>query len=161
MTVSPEENEEFVDPLQNYEPVEYESRLEEALAEEKVSAISILPCETVSPTTSVRDAIDKLNSLSISSLIIVDESRVVGIFTERDVLERVAQQFSQVADSPVSEVMTADPFVVYRNDPVGAAVAATTLAGYRHVPVIDESGNLLGMISPPRVFEFMNSRMKP
>ena len=61
----------------------------------------------------------------------------------------------------LAEVMTADPFVVYGNDPVGAAVAATTLGGYRHVPVIDESGNLLGMISPPRVFEFMNSRMKP
>lgn len=146
---------EFEDPLQNYDPVEYASQLEQALAEEPVTAMTIQPCATVSPATPIREALRTLRSQAISCLLVVDQDKLVGIFTVRDILEKVAERYSEVSENPVSDVMTTDPFVVYGTDPAGAAVAAIAVAGYRHVPVVDADFQLLGVVSPHRVFNFM------
>ena len=159
MSESRHDDLDFEDPLENYDPVEYSSALEQALAEECVTEITFQPFATVTPTTSIRDAIGQLRSQEISSLLVVEGQNLVGIFTERDVLEEVALQFSLLGDHPVSDVMTKDPFVVYETDAAGAALAAIAIAGYRHVPVVNTSGKLLGVVSPQRVFAFMAERM--
>ena len=90
-----------------------------------------------------------------ASLLVVDDGRVIGIFTERDVLEKVAEQYPKLASHPVSEFMTADPAVVYQTDPAAAAVASIAVAGHRHVPVLGIDDDLIGVIGPRRVFDFV------
>ena len=70
-------------------------------------------------------------------------------------LEKVAEQFSKLASRPVREVMTAEPTVVYECDPVGTALAAIAVAGHRHIPVLRVDGTLKGIVSPRRVFDFL------
>ena len=89
------------------------------------------------------------------SMLVVDEGRVVGILTERDVLEKVAEQYPRLANRPVSEVMTVDPAVVYESDPAAAAVASIAVAGHRHVPVLGMDKQIIGVIGPRRVFDFV------
>jgi CBS domain-containing protein len=147
--------EAFEDPLSNYEPPKYRSELERTLAEESVSEIQSQPFATIEVTTSVGDAVKTLYETQVSSLLVVSEEKVVGIFTERDVLEKVADKFPELADAPVSDVMTADPMVVYETDPVGAAIAAIAVAGHRHVPVLRVDSTLFGIVSPRRVFQYL------
>jgi CBS domain-containing protein len=150
---------DFVDPLSNYEPREYSDALQEALAEETVAAIRSRPYAEISPDKSIYSALQALAGLKVASLLVVENDRLVGVFTERDVLERVALRFHEVKRLPVREVMTANPVVVYETDPAGAALSAIAIAGYRHVPVLDVSGAVVGVISPRRVFEFLQQRM--
>jgi len=114
----------------------------------------------VESTATIRRAVHALHGLRVASLLVVDNGRLVGIFTERDVLEKVAERYHELADRPVSEAMTSDPLVVYAGDPAGTALAAIAAAGYRHVPVLNESEEILGIVSPRRVFTFLEGRFE-
>lgn len=151
--------EDFEDPLSNYDPAEYQSALEAALAETPVSAIQSKPYAEVASDTPIRQAVHALHGLQVASLLVVDDGQLVGIFTERDVLERVAEDFPKLADQPISNVMTSNPLVVYASDPAGTALAAISSAGYRHVPVLDSAQQVEGIVSPRRVFNFLSSHL--
>jgi CBS domain-containing protein len=151
---------EFEDPLENYEPRKYKSALAEALAEETVAAIRSKPYAEITPDKSVYGALQALAGLKVASLLVVEEGTLVGVFTERDVLERVAARYRDVQHLPVRDVMTSDPVVVYETDPAGAALSAIAVAGYRHVPVLDLNERVVGVISPRRVFEFLVARFQ-
>ena len=149
----------FEDPLSNYDPPVYGSAIEAALAESPLDAVQSRPYAEVTSATPIRQAVHALHGLKVSSLLVVDDGKLMGIFTERDVLERVAEQYPRLADRPISDVMTADPLVVYASDPAGTALAAIAAAGYRHVPVIDNAGKVFGIVSPRRVFAFLESQL--
>lgn len=143
------------DPLSNYEPVEYECEFERALGEASVAAIQSQPFVHVRASAPIRQAVQTLHGTHSSSLLVIEGDRIVGIFTERDVLEKVAEQFPRLANRPVREVMTSNPTVVYETDPVGTVVAAIAVAGHRHVPVLKVDATLDGIVSPRRVFDFL------
>ncbi len=147
---------EFEDPLSDFEPAQYASELERALAEETVAKIQLKPYLQFSPDTSVNEAVRQLHESKVASALVVDDNgNLVGLFTERDVLERVAEGFERNTKQPVSEVMTSEPTVVYESDPAATAIAAIAVEGHRHVPVLDMDGKVLGLASPRRVFDFM------
>lgn len=147
---------EFQDPLADFEPHHYKSELERVLSETQVGEMTATPFLTVRQDTTIREAIQTMSRRRTAGLLVMDGERLVGIFTERDVLERVAEQYERLATHPVSEVMTADPLVVYDSDPVAAAVAAMAIAGHRHVPVLRTDGTVSGVLGPIRVFEFLD-----
>ena len=157
--VEPAGGGEFMDPLENYDPKVYNDPLERALAEGKVTDIESKPYVEIEPEASVYRALQVLAGLKTASLLVVDQGRLVGVFTERDALEKVVERYDQVKDLPVREVMTADPVVVYETDPPAAALSAIAIAGYRHVPVLGMNGQVVGMISPRRVFSYIEQQL--
>ncbi len=146
---------EFQDPLKNYDPKAYDDRLEKALVEETVAAIQHRPVATITPDTSVRDAIDELADLNVACLLIEEEGRLVGVFSDRDVLDRAALEYDEVKTRPVSELMTTDPVFVYESDSSAAALSVMAVSGFRHVPVTDVQRKVIGIISPQRVTTFL------
>ena len=156
---SPSDPDEFEDPLSDFEPTEFPSELHRVLGEESVSAVQSKPYSQVSVTSTIAEAIESLHDSKVSSLLVVEDRKLVGIFTERDVLEKVADQYPQMASRPVGEVMTSNPTVVYETDPVGTAVAAIAVAGHRHVPVLKMDGSVMGIVSPKRVLSFLNPHL--
>ena len=151
---------EFQDPLSNYEPHEYADELEELLAEQTVGNMQLRPYAEVGPDATVLNALQALAGLKIASLLVVDKGRLAGLFTERDALERVATRFAEVKDLPVREVMTTHPIVLYETDPAGAALSAIAVAGFRHVPVLDVHERVVGVLSPRRVFAFLQNLLE-
>lgn len=147
------------DPLSDYDPTEYDSEFRRLIAEECVEAIPSRPFREVSPDTTIASAIALLSELEVASLLVVDDGKLVGIFTERDVLEKVSECYSRVCDRPISEAMTANPIVVYECDAIAAALAAIAIGGYRHVPVLSMSDEVLGVVSPRRVFDYLQNRL--
>jgi CBS domain-containing protein len=84
-----------------------------------------------------------------------DDDRLVGVFSDRDALVRVAERYDEVKDLPVSQVMTANPVFIRNTDSAAAALCVMAVSGYRHVPVVDIDGQIVGIVSPQRVTAFL------
>ena len=148
--------EDFQDPLQNYEPKTYDDPVEQALAETTVDAIVHQPSETISPDTKISEAVQKLAGFHIACLLVEQEGKLVGVFSDRDVLDKVALEYDALKDRPVSEVMTTQPVFVYESDPAAAAISVMAVSGYRHVPILNVNDELIGIVSQQRVIDSIN-----
>lgn len=148
-------SEDFQDPLENYEPRQYDDPLQQALAEQTVGQLHTQPFASVTPDTPISTALSKLVGDQIACLLIEQDGRLVGVFSDRDVLAKVALEYDQIKDQPVSEVMTNDPVYVYDTDSAAAALTVMAVSGYRHVPVVDLDEKLVGILSPHRMTKFM------
>lgn len=80
-----------------------------------------------------------------------DMGRVVGIFTERDVLLRAISGGEKWLDSSLSAVMTPDPVTVMATDSVAEAIHRMKEGHFRHLPVVDDGGRAIAMLSIRRV----------
>lgn len=156
MTAS-EAGEEFRDPLSNYDPPAYADDLEQALAESPMSVVEGQPFATIPPDTPVADAVHRLATLEIACLIVEEAGRLVGVFTERDVLDKVVADYGAVKDRPVRDIMTTNPVTVRSNDPPAKALFLMAATAIRHVPILDESERIIGIVSPRRVTSFLTS----
>lgn len=103
----------------------------------------ILTCE---PDMPVRDAVALLAGKRIGALPIVDETGVVGIFSERDVIYRLASDGAMCLDRPVGEVMTSPAITVEKGQKGDHALALMTKRRIRHLPVVD-GNRLVGFVS--------------
>ncbi len=151
--------ETFEDPLSNYDPPAYSDPVAEALAERPVTEMRLQPFAEIAPDATVEAAVQVLATLGASSLLVIEDGQLVGIFTERDVLCRAAEQFAKVRKLPVASIMTSNPVVIHDNDPAAAALAAIAASGYRHVPVLDQEERVVGVASPRRVFRFLQAHL--
>ena len=151
----PAESGDFRDPLECYDPKTYEDPLQQALVDESVAAIQSTPYASVSPHTPVRQAVQQLADLHVACLLVEDHGKLVGVFTDRDVLDRVALEFDLVQDRPVSEVMTMEPIFVYDTDSAASVLSVMAVSGYRHVPVLSANKTIVGVASPQRVTDFL------
>lgn len=98
------------------------------------------------PEASVADAARLMRRGNVGAILVVDESRLVGIFTERDALFRVIACGRDPAAVPLREVMTADPATVAPDETFGYALLLMHERGFRHVPVVRE-GRPVGVVS--------------
>ena len=101
---------------------------------------------SVSPSTRVLDAINRMNQHKIGAVLVVHEGQVAGIFTERDVLRRVIGEQRQPTGCTVGEVMTEDVICCRPETDLDEVAAIMQQKKIRHIPVCDEDG-LHGMIS--------------
>ena len=111
---------------------------------------------------SVREACQTMARHQIGALAVVDDGRIVGIISERDVTNRVVAQGLDPAGSRVRDVMTAKPCTLPPQAPIAEAVRLMTEGGFRHVP-ISEGDTVLGMISMrdvPLDYQLMHARWK-
>jgi CBS domain-containing protein len=101
---------------------------------------------TIGPSDSVRDAVDRLGEKRIGALVVVDNGRIAGIMSERDVIYCLRQHGPEVLDWPVSRLMTSDVITVEPATPILSALAVMTERRIRHLPV-ESSGQLVGIAS--------------
>lgn len=107
------------------------------------STTDIIACET---GTSVREAVALLASRKIGAVPVIEGGRVVGIYSERDVVYRLAEEGSACLDRRVSDVMTSPAITVTPQTKVIEALALMTRRRIRHLPVLDGE-TLCGFIS--------------
>jgi CBS domain-containing protein len=102
--------------------------------------------ETVTPQTTIGEAITAMNQRRIGSILVMDGERLVGIFTERDVLTRVVPQGLDPRRTPVGEVMTRNPVTITPTRTVQEAMMIMTDSRKRHLPVL-QGGKVVGVVS--------------
>jgi CBS domain-containing protein len=101
---------------------------------------------TASGNTLVREAARIMKQRRVGAMMVVEQGILVGIFTERDALNRVVAEGRDANVTKLSEVMTANPDTVSPNASFNAALELMHQGRFRHVPVA-ENGRPLGMIS--------------
>lgn len=148
---------EFEDPLENYEPVSCVDEVERALTEDVVASMTIAPYRTVLATTPVRKTVELMIELDVACVLVVDESdHLVGIFSERDVMTKLAESFEALQNEPVSRFMTPNPTVVYDTDSPAKALNLMAVGGFRHIPVVDLDERVVGILGPRRVTHYLD-----
>jgi CBS domain-containing protein len=101
---------------------------------------------SVRPDTPVTECVRLMTADKIGALIVMDRERLIGIFTERDALNKVLANGLDPANTKVSEVMTKDPFCIGSTTTVGEAMKVITNRRFRHLPIVD-NGKVLAVVS--------------
>jgi CBS domain-containing protein len=102
---------------------------------------------TASPDETVLQATHRMNDYGIGALLVLDHGTMLGIFTERDVLRRVVAEERRPSEVLVKDVMTTRVACCEPETPVDDARAIMKTRRIRHLPVINEEGHVLGLIS--------------
>jgi CBS domain-containing protein len=101
---------------------------------------------SVRPDTPVADCVRRMTAEKIGAVMVMDGERLLGIFTERDALNKVLAAGLDPVATKVSTVMTKDPFCIPPTTTVGAALELVTNRRVRHLPIVD-GGKVLAVIS--------------
>jgi CBS domain-containing protein len=105
---------------------------------------------------SVQEAIERMLARRQAGVLIVDaDGRLTGIFTERDVLTRVAGQGRDPRQTTLGAVMTRDPEALGPADRIAYAVHSMSVAGYRTVPLVDAQRRPLGVVTVSDVIRWL------
>ncbi|MEZ5815307.1 MAG: CBS domain-containing protein [Alphaproteobacteria bacterium] len=102
---------------------------------------------TCSPDETIYDAVVTMTYKQCGAIAVTEKDKLVGIFTERDLLARVVGQGRDVENTKVSEVMSRNIETATPHDSVELCMGRMDHGRYRHMPVTDENGNLIGMLS--------------
>ena len=104
--------------------------------------------DTVNPQETVRDAAERMHQRSVGALVVIDESkRPIGIVTDRDLAIRVTAAGRDPGGTTVREVMTHPAKTISRSADVDCALEMMRAGAFRRLPVVDERGQLAGIVS--------------
>ena len=141
---------DFQDPLKNYETPAYNDDLDRSLMEGEIRDIKITPFTAVLPETTIQEALTEMRDSSIACLLIARDGKLLGIFSVRDVLNRVVDNYDRIMNDQVSDVMTPNPTAVYRTDSPAKALNLMADSGFRHLPILNVDEKVVGILGPRR-----------
>lgn len=102
---------------------------------------------TATRETSVRAACRLMAEKRIGALLVIEQGKIAGIFTERDALNKVLAGNLDPDATPLSQVMVGNPQIIRADKPLAYALLMMAEGGFRHVPVVDDDGTPLGVVS--------------
>jgi CBS domain-containing protein len=109
---------------------------------------------SVSPDSSVYDALEVLESKNLGALVVVEDRTLIGIFTERDYARKVVLKGRSSKDTLVRDIMTDRPIYVTPDNTIDDCMQIMTDKFIRHLPVLDDS-KLVGVISIGDVVKYV------
>ena len=112
----------------------------------------------VSPEVPVGEVVTRLEQGGLHCAIVVERGATVGIFTDRDILNKLADSFAARAHLPVRDFMTPDPETLEHDVPIAFGLNRMMVGGCRHIPILRE-GRLAGMVSVRNVLSFLVERL--
>jgi signal-transduction protein with cAMP-binding, CBS, and nucleotidyltransferase domain len=131
--------------------------LESDLKHEQVIHLDVGSFTEVKSNTSVKDAIEQMRSEGHNCAVITRQNKLVGIFTDRDLLRKVVDA-PERWDKPIDEVMTAPPITVDATAPANVALDLMHKHHFRNVPVIDSDGRVIGNLTHYAIIKYLADR---
>ena len=127
-----------------------EARLEPvAVLDQRVRALlpSLPATVTLGHRASVREALDIMRDNQLSCVLVIEQDQLVGVFTERDVVTTALSASLDIDHAPLQDVMQPDPVCLGLDDTLADAMHQMAVGEYRHVPVVDEQGRPVALVS--------------
>ena len=112
--------------------------------------------ELVGPDEDVADVIERMHRDRIDCLLVTQNGNLVGIFTDRDALIKLAGHGPE--HRPISELMTRDPVVLRQDDTIAVAINKMAVGGFRHVPIVNGK-RPVAVVSARDVFRHIATRL--
>ena len=130
--------------------------VEHSIMVDPITMLHSPPPETVSPQTSLAEVVRHMRATNIGYVLVVDEAeKLVGIFTERDLLCKVAGQITDLGTLPVSQWMTPNPTSLKATEPIKHALFLMAHNGFRHIPLVDDEGRPHGITTVRHVVDLI------
>ena len=126
--------------------------LQTILTNTKVGELTLKTRSALCPSDTVADAAAKMREQVHGSALVCDEGKLVGIFTERDLLRVIG---SGGVEMSLSESMTANPQTVTTDDSLLDAIRWMDEGGYRRLPVVDPQGAPVGIVDVKTITHFL------
>lgn len=105
------------------------------------------PAPTVGPTDMVGDAVEVMKKHAANYVVVLEAEKLVGIFTERDYLNRVMAARREPDTLQVQDVMTSEPVTLSPADSVAYAINQMAVGRFRNVPIVDGDGRFRTVIT--------------
>ena len=119
---------------------------------EHLDTLGMSAPETVDAGADVNDAIRRMHDKGIDCVLVLDGGRLVGIFTDRDAVLKVAGR--PITTEPISALMTRDPVVLRHDETIAVAINKRAVGGFRHIPIV-EDGRPTGVVTARDVFHHL------
>jgi CBS domain-containing protein len=116
---------------------------------------TLKPPITLPLQATLREAVEKMNRDGVGCVLVVDAGRLVGVFTERDVLTRVATKGLDPDRTRIDTLMTFDPECLTLDDTTAYALNKMSVGGFRHIPLIDEQGRPTGVVAMRNIVDYL------
>ena len=127
-----------------------------ALLDDTLAVLALPEPVSVRDTVTVQEAVNAMIGRHQAGVLVVDgDGRLIGIFTERDVLLRVVGKGLDATRTPVGHVMSPEPQALHLRDRVAHTLHSMAVAGYRTVPIIDEAGRPVGVVTASDVIRWL------
>lgn len=110
-------------------------------------------------TATIAECIHKMYVEKIGAIAIIDNDRLVGLFTERDILRKIYAEHIDTETTPVSKVMTTDVIYAKPETTIEEAMATFTEKRFRHLPVMQDS-KLIGLVSMGDITKWIINNQK-
>jgi len=127
---------------------------------ETVDTIMIKKVVTCTKDTSIMDGAKKMNSKTISSVVVVEGTKPIGIVTERDFTKKVVSVNLSSKDNPVSKIMTSPVITIPPETTIYYANDYMQKKNFRRFPVADKRGNLVGIITQRDLLNYFTAQRK-
>ena len=131
------------------------SDLESVLVSERLTDAVSKPPLILEFDANVAQAIRLMQKESRGCVLLVSGGKLVGIFTERDVLLKIAGHPIDVEQAKVSDYMTRDPVALPADSNVAFALNRMVAEGFRHIPLVDDEGRPTGVVSMRELIEYL------
>ena len=133
--------------------------LEGGILRDRIESLAPRVPVAVSPELPVGEVLDLMVTKHIGCVLIVDDGRLVGIFTERDALTRLNTAAAERAVRPVADFMTHSPVALALKDKIAFAIHKMALGGYRHVPIV-QGNRPVGVISIRDILRYAAEKLE-
>jgi CBS domain-containing protein len=104
----------------------------------------------VAPEDTLGEVAERMTAANVGAVAVKDSGRLIGILTERDLLKAMAARVHS-SEARVRQWMTPDPVTVEAHTDVEEAARIMIDSGFRHLPVLDDDGRVVGIVSLRRV----------
>jgi CBS domain-containing protein len=131
--------------------------LESVLANESVGSAASHPALLVDAATSLVRVLQLMREGNRGAVLVVTNGTLVGIFTERDVLMKVAGQSTDLEHTAVSQVMTVDPVSLPVEATVAFALNKMLIEGFRHIPLVDDQNRPVAVVSMRDLIDYLSN----
>ncbi len=130
-----------------------------ALCREPISRLPLREPILLTRKDTVSTAIARMVEDGRGAVLVLEAGRLVGIFTERDVLTRIAALGLDPKREEVGTHMTPNPEVLMPGDKIAFVLNRMTVGGYRHVPIVDKRGTVQNLVSVKDVVQYIVDAM--
>jgi CBS domain-containing protein len=121
-------------------------KIADILRHKSAAAGGQAPVVTIGSAEPVTAVLAALAEHHIGALVVVDEKRLAGVISERDIVRKLASAGAAVLEQSVADLMTSDVVTCTKGDSVDSIAETMTAKRIRHMPVLD-NGNLVGIVS--------------
>src|SRR5262249_53922820 len=115
------------------------------------------PALVVDASTPLNRVLEMMREGSRGAVLVVSNSTLVGIFTERDVLMKIAGQTIDLERTSVSQLMTLDPVTLPVDASVAFALNKMLIEGFRHIPLVDDQSRPIAVVSMRDLIDYLSN----